>query len=113
MPRPRGLLPIIALLLPAWCHDFSLEHTLVPGGIAVIRVPADADPASDCFQHRRVLIARQQGARCQRCQAVSGTAPQDRLPRRCGSRAYREVLMACLAALTRIPPFFVVAEFQG
>jgi hypothetical protein len=42
----------------------------------------------------------------------SGPGLQDRLPQGCGSRAYREVLTACLAARGRMPRFSVVAEFQ-
>jgi murein DD-endopeptidase MepM/ murein hydrolase activator NlpD len=62
MPRIPHLLPIIALLLPAWCHGFSLAQTPVPGGIAAIHLPADTDPASVRYQQRRVLVTRQQDA---------------------------------------------------
>ncbi len=60
MSRSLPLLPLIALLLPAWCPAFTLDHTPVPGGIAAIRLPADADPASVRYEKRRVLIARQE-----------------------------------------------------
>lgn len=60
MPRTTPLFPLIALLLPAWCLAFTLDHTPVPGGIAAIRLPADADPASVRYEKRRVLIARQE-----------------------------------------------------
>ena len=42
----------------------------------------------------------------------SGPGLQDRLPHGCGSRAYREVFTACLAARGRMPRFSIVAEFQ-
>jgi murein DD-endopeptidase MepM/ murein hydrolase activator NlpD len=61
MTRSFTLFPLIALLLPAWCPAFSLDHTPVPGGIAAIRLPADADPASVRYERRRVLVTRQQG----------------------------------------------------
>jgi len=61
MSRSLTLLPFIALLLPAWCHAFSLDHTPVPGGIAAIRLPTDADPASVRFEQQRVLISREEG----------------------------------------------------
>ena len=61
MPRLLVLLPIITLLLPGWCHAFSLDHTPVPGGIAAIRLPPDADPASVRFERQRVLITREEG----------------------------------------------------
>ncbi|MGB7932041.1 MAG: peptidoglycan DD-metalloendopeptidase family protein [Gammaproteobacteria bacterium] len=37
-----------------------MNHTPVPGGIAAVHLPADADPASVRYQQRRVLITRQQ-----------------------------------------------------
>ena len=61
MPRSIPLFPLIAVLLPALCHAITLDHTPVPGGIAAIRLPADADPASVRYEHRRVLITRQEG----------------------------------------------------
>jgi len=62
LTRLHLLLPIIALLLPAWCHGFSLTQTPVPGGVAAIRLPADTDPASVRYRHRRVLVTRWQGS---------------------------------------------------
>ena len=61
MPRSTTLCSIIALLLPAWCHAFTFDHTPVPGGIAAIRLPADADPESVRYRQRHVLITRQEG----------------------------------------------------
>jgi murein DD-endopeptidase MepM/ murein hydrolase activator NlpD len=52
------MLLFIAWLLPAWCHAFTLDHTPVPGGIAVVHLPADANPASVRYEQRRILIAR-------------------------------------------------------
>jgi len=59
--RSLPLATFIGLLLPAWCAAFTLEHTPVPGGIAVIRLPADADPASVRYEQRRVLVTRRDG----------------------------------------------------
>jgi murein DD-endopeptidase MepM/ murein hydrolase activator NlpD len=61
MPRSLPLFSLIVLLLPAWCLAFTLDHTPVPGGIAAIRLPADADPASVRYEQRRVLITRRDG----------------------------------------------------
>jgi murein DD-endopeptidase MepM/ murein hydrolase activator NlpD len=60
MSRSLTLLPLIALLLPAWCHAFALDHTPVPGGIAVVRLPVDANPASVRYEQQRVLITRRE-----------------------------------------------------
>jgi murein DD-endopeptidase MepM/ murein hydrolase activator NlpD len=60
MPRSLLMLLFIAWLLPAWCHAFTLDHTPVPGGIAVVHLPADANPASVRYDQRRVLIARRE-----------------------------------------------------
>jgi murein DD-endopeptidase MepM/ murein hydrolase activator NlpD len=62
MPRSLPMLTLIASLLPGWCSAFTLEHTPVPGGIAVIRLPADTDPASVRYGARRVLVTRGDGA---------------------------------------------------
>ena len=60
MPRSLQMLLFIAWLLPAWCHAFTLDQTPVPGGIAVVHLPADANPASVRYDQRRVLIARRE-----------------------------------------------------
>ena len=60
MPRSLLMLLFIAWLLPAWCHAFTLDHTPVPGGIAVVHLPANANPASVRYDQRRVLIARRE-----------------------------------------------------
>jgi len=60
MPRSLQMLLFIAWLLPAWCHAFTLDHTPVPGGIAVVHLPANANPASVRYDQRRVLIARRE-----------------------------------------------------
>jgi murein DD-endopeptidase MepM/ murein hydrolase activator NlpD len=62
MPRSLPMLALIAFLLPGWCAAFTLEHTPVPGGIAVIPLPADTDPASVRYGARRVLVTRRDGA---------------------------------------------------
>jgi murein DD-endopeptidase MepM/ murein hydrolase activator NlpD len=61
MFRSLLLFTLIALLLPAWCRAFSVDHTPVPGGIAAIRLPEDADPASVRYEQRRVLVSHQEG----------------------------------------------------
>jgi murein DD-endopeptidase MepM/ murein hydrolase activator NlpD len=60
MPRSPLMFLFIAWLLPAWCHAFTLDHTPVPGGIAVVRLPADTDPASVRYEQRRVLVTRRE-----------------------------------------------------
>jgi len=60
MPRSSLILLFIAWLLPAWCPAFTLDHTPVPGGIAVVRLPADTDPASVRYEQRRVLVTRRE-----------------------------------------------------
>jgi murein DD-endopeptidase MepM/ murein hydrolase activator NlpD len=60
MPRSSLMFLFIAWLLPAWCHAFTLDHTPVPGGIAVVRLPADANPASVRYEQRRVLITHRE-----------------------------------------------------
>ena len=60
MPRSPLLFLFIAWLLPAWCHAFTLDHTPAPGGIAAVRLPAEANPASVRYEQRRVLITRRE-----------------------------------------------------
>ena len=60
MPRSLQMLLFIPWLLPAWCHAFTLDQTPVPGGIAVVHLPANANPASVRYDQRRVLIARRE-----------------------------------------------------
>lgn len=60
--RSLPILTLIALLLPAWCYAFTLETRPVPGGIAVIRLPSDAVPASVRYEKRRVLVTHLDGA---------------------------------------------------
>jgi murein DD-endopeptidase MepM/ murein hydrolase activator NlpD len=60
MSRLPLLLSFIAWLLPAWCHAFTLDHTPVPGGIAVVRLPVEANPASVRFEQQRVLVTRRE-----------------------------------------------------
>ena len=43
-------------LLSTISHALTLDSTPVPGGIAVITLPADADPATARYRDRRVLI---------------------------------------------------------
>jgi murein DD-endopeptidase MepM/ murein hydrolase activator NlpD len=42
-------------------HALSLDSTPVPGGIAVITLPADVDPATARYGDRKVLVTRNEG----------------------------------------------------
>jgi len=46
---------VTLLLLPAWCIALPLEQAPVPGGVAVIPLPDDADPASVRYNGKRVM----------------------------------------------------------
>jgi murein DD-endopeptidase MepM/ murein hydrolase activator NlpD len=59
MSRSPLLFLFVVWLLPAYCQAFALDHSPVPGGIAAIRLPADADPTSVRYEGRRVLITHQ------------------------------------------------------
>lgn len=48
-------------LLARTGHALTLDSTPVPGGIAVITLPADADPATARFGDRKVLVTRNEG----------------------------------------------------
>jgi len=64
MMRPHLLTLLIALLLlPAWCTALPLEHAPVPGGVAVIPLPGDADPASVRYDGKRVMTTQNEDSR--------------------------------------------------
>ena len=42
-------------------HALTLDSTPVPGGIAVITLPSDADPATARYRDRKVLVTRMNG----------------------------------------------------
>ncbi len=46
------------LLIPALGTALPLQHTPVPGGVAVVPLPADADPASVRYNGKRVMAAQ-------------------------------------------------------
>jgi murein DD-endopeptidase MepM/ murein hydrolase activator NlpD len=48
-------------LLARTGHALTLDSTPVPGGIAVITLPADADPATARYGDRKVLVTRNEG----------------------------------------------------
>lgn len=48
-------------LLARTGHALTLDSTPVPGGIAVITLPADADPATARYGDRKVLVTRSEG----------------------------------------------------
>jgi murein DD-endopeptidase MepM/ murein hydrolase activator NlpD len=56
--RTATLLLSTLLLLPAWCSAFPYDATPVPGGIATVPLPADADPESVRYRDRRVLVTQ-------------------------------------------------------
>jgi murein DD-endopeptidase MepM/ murein hydrolase activator NlpD len=58
--RTAFLLLTALFLLPAWCGAFSYDATPVPGGIATVPLPADADPGSLRYRDRRVLVTQMQ-----------------------------------------------------
>ena len=51
----------ILLFGSASIHALPLDPPPVPGGIAIIKLPADIDPASTRYNDRRVLIMREDG----------------------------------------------------
>ena len=53
-------------LLARTGHALTLDSTPVPGGIAVITLPDDADPATARYGDRKVLVTRNQ-RRLHRC----------------------------------------------
>jgi len=59
MLRPAVLLCLA--LMTHVSHALNLDSTPVPGGIAVIALPADADPATARFGDHRVLTTRSNG----------------------------------------------------
>ena len=54
----RLLLLSALLLTSAFSHALTLDSNPVPGGIAVITLPADAEPATARYRDRKVLVTR-------------------------------------------------------
>jgi murein DD-endopeptidase MepM/ murein hydrolase activator NlpD len=54
----RLLFLSVLLLASAGSHALTLDTTPVPGGIAVITLPADAEPATARYRDRKVLVTR-------------------------------------------------------
>ena len=54
----RLLLLSALLLTSAFSYALTLDSTPVPGGIAVITLPADAEPATARYRDRKVLVTR-------------------------------------------------------
>ena len=54
----RLLILSVLLLASAGSHALTLDSTPVPGGIAVITLPADAEPATARYRDRKVLVTR-------------------------------------------------------
>ncbi|MEN8107232.1 MAG: peptidoglycan DD-metalloendopeptidase family protein [Pseudomonadota bacterium] len=53
--RQINLIFFILSLLPGWCLALTIEHTPVPGGVAVIQLPPYTDPASVQYNNKRIL----------------------------------------------------------
>ncbi len=59
MKRPNLPVYLVSLLLfSAWCSAAPLQHTPVPGGVAVIALPEDTDPSSVRYHGRRIMTTR-------------------------------------------------------
>jgi murein DD-endopeptidase MepM/ murein hydrolase activator NlpD len=56
--KPFALVTLL-FLLPAGAGALTYSQTPVPGGIAIINLPADVDPATLRYRERRVLVTRQ------------------------------------------------------
>ena len=54
----RLLIIPVLLLSSTTSHALALDNTPVPGGIAVVILPADAEPASARYRDRKVLVTR-------------------------------------------------------
>ena len=54
----RLLILSVLLLASAGSRALTLDSTPVPGGIAVITLPADAEPATARYRDRKVLVTR-------------------------------------------------------
>ena len=54
----RLLILSVSLLASAGSQALTLDSTPVPGGIAVITLPADAEPATARYRDRKVLVTR-------------------------------------------------------
>ncbi len=72
-PHPIVLLTLLAIACSA--HALPLDITPVPGGIAVIRLPADADTQTLRYNHRKVLVRQQDGDRFVVIGVPLGTKP--------------------------------------
>jgi murein DD-endopeptidase MepM/ murein hydrolase activator NlpD len=56
-------LGMVFLLLPFSSHALPIEHTPVPGGVAVIRLPDDTSPSSVRYNGKRVMTTVEDGTR--------------------------------------------------
>ena len=53
--RQISLIFFILSLFPGWCLALTIEHTPVPGGVAVIQLPPYTDPASVHYNNKRIM----------------------------------------------------------
>jgi len=72
-PYPAVLLALLVIACPAYA--LPLDITPVPGGIAVIRLPADVDTNTLRYNHRKVLVTQQDGDRFAVIGLPLGTKP--------------------------------------
>jgi len=68
-------LTLVLALFAAGSSALPLDATPVPGGIAVIKLPADADPASARYNKRQVLVKNIGGSRHAVVGLPLGTTP--------------------------------------
>jgi len=68
-------LGLFLLLLPSWCAALTLDATPVPGGIAVVRLPEDAAPATLRYGDHRVLVTQEADAKIAVVGLALGTKP--------------------------------------
>jgi murein DD-endopeptidase MepM/ murein hydrolase activator NlpD len=68
-------LTLVLALFAAGSSALPLDATPVPGGIAVIKLPADADPASARYNKRQVLVKNIGGSRHAVIGLPLGTTP--------------------------------------
>lgn len=58
-----AFLGMVFLLLPFSSHALPIEHTPVPGGVAVIRLPDDTSPSSVRYNGKRIMTTVEEGTR--------------------------------------------------
>ncbi len=72
---PRTLIFSVLLFIAAPLLALPLDTTPVPGGVAIIRLPADIDPASTRYNGRKVLVTQDEENRLAVVGLSLGTKP--------------------------------------